>query len=105
MDERVSFEGRKCCGHLRRRDQASERIYLKRAVFADILRLNYITFDTAGAGAFDHAHIRFTSKENRNFFQFPSGKTADGVTISGYRYGALKYPIARNEPGRDLPAK
>jgi len=79
--------------------------FLKRAAFADILHLNYITFETGGAGSFDHAHIKFTSKENRDFFQFPSGKTIDGLTISGYHYGALQYPIARNDPDRDLPTK
>ncbi|MGO9378929.1 MAG: hypothetical protein ACLPN1_19000 [Dissulfurispiraceae bacterium] len=79
--------------------------YLERAAFADVLSLNYITFITVGTRAFEHAHIRFSSKEDRDFFQFPSGKTIDGVTISGYRYGALEYPVARNEPGRDLPAK
>jgi hypothetical protein len=79
--------------------------YLERAAFADIAGINYITFGNAGEKAFDRGHIRFSSEKNRTFFQFPLGKTIDRLTLSGYSYGALKYPIARNESVRDLPEK
>jgi len=79
--------------------------YLQRAAFTDLAGINYMTFDTEGGKALDRGHIRFTSEESRIFFQFPLGKTIDRLTISGYGYGALDYPIARNESIRDLPEK
>ena len=79
--------------------------FLDRSVFADIVGLNYITFSTTGAGAFGHAHIKFTSEKARDFFQVPMGKTLDGLILSGYGYGALQYPIAENKPVRELPEK
>ena len=79
--------------------------FLERSVFADIVGLNYITFSTTGAGAFGHAHIKFTSEAARDFFQVPMGKTLNGLVLSGYAYGALQYPIAENKPVRELPEK
>ena len=79
--------------------------FLERSVFADIVGLNYITFSTTGAGAFGHAHIKFTSEAARDFFQVPMGKTLNGLVLSGYAYGALQYPIAENRPVRELPEK
>ncbi|HMK60709.1 MAG TPA: hypothetical protein VK452_06150 [Dissulfurispiraceae bacterium] len=79
--------------------------FLKQAAFADITHLNYITFSSAGSKAFDHANIRFSSPQCREFFQIPFGKTLDGLTLSGYKYGALNYSVARNQPYSGLPAK
>ncbi|HMK55303.1 MAG TPA: hypothetical protein VK448_01545 [Dissulfurispiraceae bacterium] len=79
--------------------------FLKRAAFADLVHLNYITFSSTGSAAFDHAHIMFSSAKNREFFQVPLGKTSDGLTLSGYHYGALSYAVARNQPYDNLPAK
>lgn len=79
--------------------------FLDRSVFADIVGLNYITFSTSGAQAFGHANIKFVSGEARDFFQVPMGKTLDGLVLSGYGYGALRYPVAENKPVRELPKK
>jgi hypothetical protein len=79
--------------------------YLERAAFADIAGINYITYGTTGEKAFDRGHIKFSSEKSCTFFQFPLGKTIDMLTLSGYSYGALEYPIARNESVRDLQEK
>jgi hypothetical protein len=79
--------------------------FLDRSVFADIVGLNYITVSTAGTQAFDSGHIKFSSEASRDFFQIPLGKTTDGLTLSGYKYGPLQYPLARNKSIRELPEK
>lgn len=76
--------------------------YIEQAVFTDIVGLNYITFRQHGDAAFDHGYMRFSTEAARDFFQIPLGKTVDRVTVSGYGYGALEYPIWRTEKGRDL---
>lgn len=77
--------------------------FLDKGAFADIIGLNYITYSTAGAAAYDLGNIRFSSEERRDFFEIPIGKTVERLTVSSYNYGALTYPIARNEPLRELP--
>ena len=74
-----------------------------RSDFADLIGLNYITYSTSGVAAYDMGHVKFTSEANREFFQIPFGKTLDSLTLSSYNYGALQYPIARNEKVRDVP--
>lgn len=76
--------------------------FLERSAFADIVGFNYSTINTMGDAAFDHANIAFASEASRDFFQFPLGKTVDRVTLSGYGYGALEFPVARNEVVRSI---
>ncbi|WP_371360980.1 hypothetical protein [Sporomusa malonica] len=77
--------------------------FREHAAFADIIGLNYITYSTAGTEAYGYGYVRFSSKENRDFFQIPMGKTIDGLVLSSYGYGPLKYPLARNVSVRDIP--
>lgn len=79
--------------------------FLKKAIFADMVGLNYINFDELQHDAFEQGKIRFTSEENRDFFQIPYGKTLDGLVISGYGFGALNYSVCVNSPVREIPQK
>lgn len=77
--------------------------FLNQAALADIIGLNYITYNENNANAYTYGHVRFTSEANRDFFQIPFGKTTDRLTVSSYNYGELKYPIASNKLLKDLP--
>lgn len=77
--------------------------YLNRSALADIVGLNYITYGDNGIKAYEYGSFKFTSEAARDMFQIPTGKTLEGLTISSYTYGALEYPIARNERVRDIP--
>jgi hypothetical protein len=77
--------------------------FLERSALADITGFNTITYSTAGVKAYDYGHVRFSSAADRDFFQFPAGKTMDGLAISSYNYGQLRYPFARIEPVRNIP--
>lgn len=79
--------------------------FLNRAVLADLTGVNYITYHTLGAAAYDVGNVQFSSEANRDFFQIPLGKTIDRLTVSSYGYGKLQYPIARCEPVADIPEK
>ncbi len=80
-------------------------LFLKRAALAHIVGLNYITYATTGPAAYELGAVRFSSEAGRDFFQIPPGKTVDGVWLSSYTYGALDYPIARNEALWNIPEK
>jgi len=78
--------------------------YLDKAALAELVGLNYMTYSKLGAEAYATGNIRFSSTSSRDFFQIPFGKTVEQLTLSSYGYGALTYPIARNEAVRPLPA-
>lgn len=77
--------------------------FLKKAIFADMVGLNYIKFDELNYDAFEQGKIRFVSEEKRDFFQFPYGKTLDGKVVSGYGFGSLNYAVCVNSPVREIP--
>lgn len=77
--------------------------YLDRTPLADIVGFNYITYGDNGVKAYEYGTFRFASEAARDTFQVPAGKTVDKLTVSSYTYGALQYPIARNERVRDIP--
>lgn len=77
--------------------------YLDRSALADTVGLNYVTYGKLGATAYDLGHLKYSSEASCDFFQIPMGKTADGLMLSSYTYGPLQYPIAKNEPLRDIP--
>ena len=78
--------------------------YLKQAVLADILGLNYLTYVSRGTEAYTTGSVRFVSQQALDFFQIPHGKAINQFTISGYQVGELQYPIARTEGKEALPA-
>ncbi len=76
--------------------------FLDQGLFTDLLGINYVTYKTLRANAYTRGSLRFTSAESSKFFQIPSGKTLINNALSGYEYGSLDYPIARNETLRSL---
>ncbi len=73
-----------------------KRAFLKKAIFAQITGINYITYDFKGEGAYTVGNIKFVNEEYSELFQVPYGKTAEGLLLGGYAYGKLEYPIACN---------
>lgn len=76
--------------------------FLDSAVLADITGVNYITYKNLRDDFSYLGTIKFTSTENRDFFEIPLGKTVGGLTISGYGFGALHYSVVKNEPNHNL---
>ena len=79
--------------------------YLDKAELSDLVGINYITETTEGEDPYTNGNVVFTSSENREFFEIPYGKTVDKVSISGYHYGKLIYPIAKNEFVQEIAEK
>jgi hypothetical protein len=77
--------------------------FSERALLADIVGINYITFSKLREEAYTTGCIRFDSKEDSEFFELPSGKISDRVLLSGYIYGNLNYSIARTEFLESIP--
>jgi hypothetical protein len=73
-----------------------KKAYLKEAVFAHMVGINYITYDLKRKEAYTVGYIKFTDERFSEFFQIPYGKTSDGLLLGGYAYGKLEYPIACN---------
>ena len=82
----------------------SRGYFLKKALFSEIVGVNYIRFDELKDDAFAYGKVRFSSEENRDFFQIPYGKTIDGKTISNYGVGAVDFGVLLNTPIRNLPS-
>ncbi|MBI5042514.1 MAG: hypothetical protein HZC10_01490, partial [Nitrospirae bacterium] len=71
--------------------------YLKEAGLSDIVGVNYILYSKLLEDSYTIGNIKFKDSHNLDYFQFPIGKFEDGLLLSGYSYGVLEYPIARNE--------
>jgi hypothetical protein len=78
--------------------------YLSQALFADFTGINYITFAESRDRAYGLGTVSFVSPSHRDKFQFPLGKTLDGLILSGYGYGKLFYPLARTSLLRPIDA-
>ena len=76
---------------------AKNGVYREKAVFSNFLGLNYITYKRYERNAYQLGHIRFPNKEAASYFQIPPGKLSDNLTVSGYKYGNLDYPVAKVE--------
>lgn len=76
--------------------------YLGDAVFRGLLGFNYSTFRNNTDAAFVHGYLEFLSEEKRDLFQVPVGKTIDGISLSGYHYGKLIYPMRNIEIQEDI---
>lgn len=76
--------------------------YLKEAAFADLIGLNYVTYEQWHDTSYVLGTIHFTSEASRDHLQIPLGKTLDGLVFSGYGYGVLKYPMAAVQARRSL---
>lgn len=75
----------------------------EQALLADIMGINYITFGKVGEKAYGTGYIQFNSKGGSDFFQIPPGKISEHILLTGYIYGQLSYPIARNEFLKSIP--
>jgi hypothetical protein len=73
--------------------------FLEHAVLTPLLGFNYSTYDEVANkdNAFGTGYVKFTSKQNREFFEIPDGKTDEENYLIGYIYGKLEYPL-RNIP-------
>lgn len=84
-------------GSLNKRDK-----HLGQAIFSNLLGFNYSTFKDDPEAAFVHGTLEFLSEAKRDLFQIPEGKTVDGVSLSGYHYGKLIYPMRNIEMQQEL---
>ncbi len=69
--------------------------YREKAVFTRLLGMNYVTYNKYQSLAFQMANLRFKDQETIDLFEIPCGKYDDLLTITGYQYGRLKYPVAK----------
>jgi len=75
----------------------SDGNYLPEAVLTDLIGINYTLYDKLLDDAYTIGHLKFKDDKSRDFFEIPVGKVVSGNFLSSYKYGALEYPIARNE--------
>lgn len=71
--------------------------FLDKAMFSEIVGINYITYNRLRGGAYTIGYIKLNNRDDMDLLQIPNGKIEKGFLISGYAYGKLEYPIARNE--------
>lgn len=71
--------------------------YLEEAYLSDIVGVNYIHQSKLLEESYTIGNVKFEDSHSLDYFQFPIGKFEDGLLLSGYSYGVLEYPIARNE--------
>lgn len=78
--------------------------YQDRALFSQMLELNYILYTQLEAPeeSYTTGYFRFKDSESTGFFQYPPGKTNDQHYIVGYSYGELTYPFAATRRGPNL---
>jgi len=75
--------------------QKSDGTYRDDAVFSRLLGMNYITYNKHQSLAFQMAKVRFKDETTVQFFELPFGKLDNLLTITGYQYGPLDYPLAQ----------
>jgi hypothetical protein len=71
--------------------------YRDKAIYSSLLGLNYITYDKYTDKSYQLATVQFKDQNSADFFQIPYGKMDENLTITGYGYGPLEYPVARIE--------
>ncbi len=71
--------------------------YRTKAIFADIVGINYITYNQSpdSSKSYTTGYIRFKDQKSGDLFQIPPGKLDDQFYINGYSYGQLVFPFAR----------
>ncbi len=71
--------------------------FLNRGIFADMLGLNYVSYNQMldSNQAYTNGHLRFKNAQSAAFFQITPGKIDDKLIITGYSYGQLIFPMAR----------
>lgn len=77
--------------------KAAKGFFLAKSIFADIVGVNYITFQKLKENAYSEGYVKFGSKENMEYLQISQEKAVKDLVFGGYFYGKLKYPMARNE--------
>ncbi|MFC1898274.1 hypothetical protein ACFLYJ_01755 [Candidatus Cloacimonadota bacterium] len=75
--------------------QKANGTYRDEAVFSRLLGMNYVTYNKYQSLAFQMAKVRYKDLSAVRFFELPYGKLDDLLTISGYQYGPLDYPLAK----------
>ncbi|MCE5194230.1 MAG: hypothetical protein LLF28_02060 [Nitrospiraceae bacterium] len=75
--------------------------FVDNTVFSDIAGINYIQYNQLKKDAFTTGFLKFDSYQKADFLEIPRGKLENDLTLSSYGYGALEYPISRNEIKQD----
>lgn len=71
--------------------------YLEEGLFSELVGFNYIQYKTLGDEAYTEGQLKITDQASQRFLEIPSGKLSRGDMVSGYFYGDLIYPTARNK--------
>jgi len=71
--------------------------FLDVPVFDEATGVNYMLYRKYRGDAYQTGSLEFRGAAESEFFQVPAGKLANPEFVSGYAYGTLKYPFARNE--------
>jgi hypothetical protein len=77
-------------------------VYNKRAVFAEMVGVNYMLYEKLTDDTYTEASVQFRDMESAERFQFPPGKVCDDHFVCGYQHDKLSYHVVRNEPRPDL---
>jgi hypothetical protein len=75
--------------------QKQSRRFRDKAVFSRLLGLNYVTYNKFQSLAYQMAHVRFKDEAALKLFDIPFGKVDNLLTLAGYQYGPLDYPLAK----------
>ena len=69
--------------------------YLESAVLTPLFGFDYSTYDKIADKdkAFGTGYVKFTSAQNREFFEIPAGKADEENYLSGYKYGKLEFSM------------
>jgi len=79
--------------------------FREQGLLADVAGVNYITFEKLGEKAYGVGCLKFNSERDSDFCQIPPGKISGQILLTGYIYGQLSYPVARNDQLRTIPEK
>jgi hypothetical protein len=83
--------------------KAPRGYFLDKAIFADIIGINYMMFNKIKEKAYTIGSLKFASQQKADSLQIPPGKTDEALFLSSYMYGKLTYPMARNEYMQPIP--
>ena len=71
--------------------------YLPSTLFKQFSGINHVTYTRLTGAAYDVGGLRFKDRRAADHCEIPYGKLDPSLFLSGYGYGRLQYPVARNE--------
>jgi len=69
--------------------------YLEKAFFAEIIGINYITYNKYRKDAYAVGSLKFASAKKADYFEIPTSSIDRGLFLISSPYGKLRFPIAR----------